>query len=88
MRIYVGDVYSINAKTLGLETVFIAQGRNEMVRASTIVYQCNRCMAEWAIEPEPMYSTWAEMGHDEPNEIDDDFIMCPFCGSQSTEKMD
>lgn len=59
-----------------------------MVIKSKVVYQCNICCAEWAIEPEPHYRTWEEMGHDNPIEIEEDFVVCPFCGSESVAKVD
>lgn len=59
-----------------------------MVEASAVTYQCNVCSQEWAIEPEPHYRTWEEMGHDEPIEVDDDFVFCPFCGSDSVTRQE
>ena len=59
-----------------------------MVVSATRCYLCNVCVKEWAIEPEPGYRTWEEMGHDGPTEIDDDFVSCPFCGSDNVEKVD
>ena len=57
-----------------------------MVDSASRTYQCNVCVKQWSIEPEPSYSTWAEMGHDEPTEIDEDFVSCPFCGSGNVTK--
>lgn len=58
-----------------------------MVQDSAVDYQCNKCMTEWTIEPEPRYRTWAEMGHDDPKEVDEDCVVCPFCGSESVTRL-
>jgi len=58
----------------------------EMVEAAEVVYMCNVCTREWSIEPEPSYRTWAEMGHDEPTEVQEEFVMCPFCGAGNVSK--
>lgn len=58
-----------------------------MVQESIVEFRCEHCMTEWSIEPEPHYRTWEDMGHDEPKEVEEDFVACPFCGSESVTKL-
>jgi len=62
-----------------------------MVRSAESKWTCDLCLIEWAIEPEPRYSSgaeWADISDGEIPKVDRDCVSCPFCGSESTHEFE